>query len=248
MKPIYHANAAARRYGGAPEDYLDIHDFLDSSKSAHPDVRHRAALHSTFAYGVCERVFGATVRNSDGAEFPVRGVVEDHLATDCAGRIPSPRDYLVNMVEQEWMRGDGLRRDALRHARASAREWGGAAEDYLEVHAFIDSPAEGWDDVRARAVLHHAFGTMVVERAFGRALRNSSGRVVPVRALAERHVKDDLGCLPSLGDWLHNMRIQPWMHGSDRPETPVGRRGRPRLRTIDDPVDHRTTNPSEEDA
>ena len=37
-KPIYHARSSARLFGGTPEDYLPIHDFMDISKGAVPVV------------------------------------------------------------------------------------------------------------------------------------------------------------------------------------------------------------------
>ena len=48
MKPFLHAKIHAKKYGGVPEDYIDIDNFIDSSKATMPDVRHRAILHSAF--------------------------------------------------------------------------------------------------------------------------------------------------------------------------------------------------------
>lgn len=47
MKPFRHARNSAKLWGGKPEDYQDIHDFLDQSKATYADVRHRALLHHT---------------------------------------------------------------------------------------------------------------------------------------------------------------------------------------------------------
>ena len=43
-KPITHAESSARRYGGVAADYLPIHDFMDSSKSALPTPSLRALM------------------------------------------------------------------------------------------------------------------------------------------------------------------------------------------------------------
>lgn len=48
MKPFLHSNIHAKKYGGVPSDYADIDDFIDSSKQAIADVRHRTILHSAF--------------------------------------------------------------------------------------------------------------------------------------------------------------------------------------------------------
>jgi hypothetical protein len=37
---------------------------------------------------------------------------------------------------------------------------------------------------------------------FGPTVTPSSGRVIPTRWVAEQHVSEDLGCVPSAQDWL----------------------------------------------
>ncbi len=56
--PYHHAVTSARRHGGSPDDYLALHNFLDSSKSAWADHRHRAVLHHSYGVFITEQVFG----------------------------------------------------------------------------------------------------------------------------------------------------------------------------------------------
>jgi hypothetical protein len=49
------------------------------------------------------------------------------------------------------------------------------------------------------------------ESIFGTTLTNSVGKNVPVRTIGEQHVKDDLGWIPSVKDWLQHIQLQPWM-------------------------------------
>ena len=58
---------------------------------------------------------------------------------------------------------------------------------------------------------HHAEGIFLCERLFGTYIKNSNGREVPVRAIGEQHVMEDLGKIPTVQDWLSNMKPQPWM-------------------------------------
>ena len=59
--------SSAKKYGGVAEDYIDIHDFMDSSKAALPDNRHRALTHNSwFISVVIEKIFGFQRTNSDG--------------------------------------------------------------------------------------------------------------------------------------------------------------------------------------
>jgi hypothetical protein len=106
VKPRLHAKSSAKKFGGVPEDYQDIHDWFDASKAHHADVRHRAILHSTFGIYLCEQVYGAFIINSEGKEVSVRDIGEQHVLEDL-GRIPSIGDYLENMVLQPWMGGPG---------------------------------------------------------------------------------------------------------------------------------------------
>ena len=104
MKPFIHGRAHARKYGGKPEDYADIDDFIDSSKISFPDIRHRAILHSCFGCYLVEQMFGRTRFNSDNREYSPRDIAEDHIQQDL-GFIPTMGDYLRNMTVQDWMSG-----------------------------------------------------------------------------------------------------------------------------------------------
>lgn len=104
MKPYLHAKVSVSKWGGQPEDYQAIHDFLDSSKSAHADMRHRAILHNTLGCYIAERVFGINITNSDGRLVSVRDIAEQHIIDDM-GRIPSLSDYLNDMPFYDWLGG-----------------------------------------------------------------------------------------------------------------------------------------------
>ncbi len=97
------------------------------------------------------------------------------------------------------------------HALSSARRWGGTPEDYLGVHNFLDGSKEIVADFRHRALRHHAEGVFMAERVFGVTLTLSTGRLVPVRQVAERHILEDLGRIPSFLDWVRCIRPEPWM-------------------------------------
>ena len=112
MKPFQHAKNSAKKYGGIPEDYQAIHDFFDSTKSALPDIRHRAVLHSAFGIFMLERVFGTTVTNSEGRKVSVRDLGEDHVIEDL-GFIPTLERWLKNLPIETGM-GGSRRKDVSR--------------------------------------------------------------------------------------------------------------------------------------
>lgn len=97
------------------------------------------------------------------------------------------------------------------HAESSARKHGGKPEDYLAIHNWFDESKAFICDVRHRALRHHAEGIFLCERIFGITITNSDGKKVPVRAIGEQHVFEDLGRIPSASDWLTEMPVKPWM-------------------------------------
>ena len=97
------------------------------------------------------------------------------------------------------------------HAVRSAKLFGGEPEDYLAIHGWFDESKSFIADVRHRALRHHTEGIFLCEKLFGVTMLNSAGRQVPVRAIGEQHVKDDLGWIPSVNDWLAKLPLEPWM-------------------------------------
>lgn len=110
------------------------------------------------------------------------------------------------------------------HAMASARKFGGIPEDYLAIHEFIDSSKKSFADERHRSMYHHTQGPWVCQEIFGRfivptnpdgspVMKNGRELKVMVREIAENHIIEDLGCIPSPGDWMNCMDCKRWMGG-----------------------------------
>jgi hypothetical protein len=97
------------------------------------------------------------------------------------------------------------------HALSSVERWGGRVPDYLPIHDWFDESKAHVADFRHRALRHHSEGIFLCEKLFGATLTNADGRVVPVRWVGEQHVKEDLGFIPSVKDWLENLMPQKWM-------------------------------------
>lgn len=110
-KPYIHAQSSAKKFGGTWEDYMEIHEFMDSSKSAIADNRHRALTHNSWFIGtIIPKVFGEVFqRKSDGVNVSSRDVAEQHVAEDFGNKfIPSASDYINEMEFKDWMQnGNG---------------------------------------------------------------------------------------------------------------------------------------------
>lgn len=142
MKPYIHARSTVKRYGGKVEDFLPIHDFMDSTKSAHASVKHRAIFHSAFGAFVVEKVFG-------------------HLTKFWKKELP-PEVQL----------------------------------EVLNLKSQIENLQKQIDQLEEPYVGH-----------------------VSTRDIAEQHIIEDLGLLPSLDDYLSAMEIQEWMGGKKKEKT-----------------------------
>lgn len=104
------------------------------------------------------------------------------------------------------------------HAESSARHFGGEPEDYIKIHSFIDQYKKTFGDVRHRMFLHHTAGPWICQEVFGHYVevfdkKKGKTKRVPVRDIAEHHITEDLGCIPSPGDWASCTNCHAWMGG-----------------------------------
>ena len=99
----------------------------------------------------------------------------------------------------------------LHHAISSQRKWGGKIDDYLPLHNWYDETKKHYPDMRHRALRHHSEGIFWCEEKFGVYITNSDGKMVPVRAIGEQHILEDIGFIPTIKDYLDNMNTVGWM-------------------------------------
>ncbi len=102
------------------------------------------------------------------------------------------------------------------HAKTSARKFGGVPADYQRIHDWFDQTKMCLPDMRHRAVLHNAFGIYLCEQFFGTCFTNASGRIIQVRDVAEQHVIDDMGRIPTVQDYLEGMPFYDWLGGAKK--------------------------------
>ena len=104
-KPWVHAQSSVRQFGGKAEDYIAVHEMLDSQKAWIPDNRGRALTHNSwFIYHILPKIFGTVIVNSEGKEVSVSLLAERHVLEDYGMRfIPTPQDWLANLPQEPWM-------------------------------------------------------------------------------------------------------------------------------------------------
>ncbi|RYF85125.1 MAG: hypothetical protein EOO03_13765 [Chitinophagaceae bacterium] len=90
-----------------------------------------------------------------------------------------------------------------KHSLLSKKKFGGAAEDYLHIHKFMDASKLFYFDVKHRVLLHNTYGIEICIQKFGDKLTNSAGQTILVRDIAAEHCKEDLmGVVPTLNNWF----------------------------------------------
>ncbi|UZR98164.1 DUF6915 family protein [Chondrinema litorale] len=93
--------------------------------------------------------------------------------------------------------------DIWKHSLLSEHKFGGKAEDYYEIHKFMDSSKLHYFHAKHRMLLHNTYGIELCIRLFGDYIKNSDAETILVRDIAAEHCKEDLsGMVPTLNDWL----------------------------------------------
>lgn len=103
--PMIHAKSSVKRWGGKVEDYLELHILIDSPKASMNNNTARTLTHNTwFAYEIIPKIFGYNITNSDGKSVDTVDIAMLHISEDFRHKgIPTPQDYLENIVVQPWM-------------------------------------------------------------------------------------------------------------------------------------------------
>jgi len=95
-----------------------------------------------------------------------------------------------------------------KHAESSAKKWGGIPEFYIELHNWFDETKQYTGDWTHRALRHHSAGIQWAIETFGDTIHG-----VPTKLLAEQHVTEDCGTIPTVQDWMAPLKGNPhvWM-------------------------------------
>ncbi len=113
------------------------------------------------------------------------------------------------------------------HAQNSVKKWKGKAGDYLRIHNWLDQTKAHFPSMVHRAILHNSFGIFLCEEFFGVTITNSDGEEVSVKDIAEAHIIEDLGFIPTIQDYLNLLPYQEWMSGKGYPDGHPGKQQLP---------------------
>ena len=102
--PEIHSKSSVKRWGGKIEDYIAIHELLDSPKATMNNNSSRMLTHNTwFAYTIIPKIFGYNIINSDGKSVDTIDIAMLHILEDYRKFVPTPQDFLKHLEIQPWM-------------------------------------------------------------------------------------------------------------------------------------------------
>lgn len=102
------------------------------------------------------------------------------------------------------------------HAENSVKRYGGHANDYIAIHHWFDATKSWHPDWRHRCMRHHAEGIFECVSLFGDTIINTNGDRVSVYQIAQDHVIEDLGFIPSLSDWFEHFNDEGWQEFTEK--------------------------------
>jgi len=98
---LQHSKSSVKKWGGKVEDYIEIHNWFDETKSWIGSSYHRMMRHHSEGIFECEKKFGMSFENSDGKIVYTRYVGEQHVKEDCYNYIPSAREWVQAIEGKE---------------------------------------------------------------------------------------------------------------------------------------------------
>lgn len=92
-----HSLLSKKKFNGEPEDYLEVHKFLDSSKLYYFNIKHRALLHHTYGIDLCTQRFGEILTNSENQKILIRDIAAEHCKEDLMGIVPTLNNWFKHV-------------------------------------------------------------------------------------------------------------------------------------------------------
>jgi hypothetical protein len=169
MNAYLHAEISVKKRGGKIEDYLPVHDFMDSTKELCSDNRHRI-LHTMWGIKrVVVPIFGHSFQNSAGKIVNVKDICEqDHILPDYRNRfIPTLSDFTAAISAHA---------DDLQKLSAFYNDY----KDDKEISELLLSPLNNTGQIKSLLITHNSwFINEIVPKIFKRDVQLKAFSIAP---------------------------------------------------------------------
>lgn len=229
MKPLQHAQISAKTYGGVWTDYIEVHNFLDSSKATCAHFKHRFLLHHAEGIELAVRLFGEELTNSDGQTISTRQILTDHLIED-VGNIVSIEDWARDLMPKKDVafnqflakKREQIEADEIKGEKELLDTFNLSNEDISAVKAFLAFPLK--QSIHPAAILfsHNSFAIFLAEKLLGVALTkisnhtdriNSKKQLIATREVFERVIFGRIRVICSPAEIIARTAETDWMRG-----------------------------------
>ena len=193
--PLYHAKSSVKTFGGRVEDYIDLHNFFDSSKAVEPSFRHRALHHHTTGLNFYLELNGSVLTNADGCTVKTKTLIEQHLLEDF-GIVPEITDWWKEDLPKHLQLISKSREDETRLVEQLFRIPLNESEKVIEVL-----------NRYPQMFLQHSWGIFLLEKLLG------IGSKLPTRYTTERILLLRYNnVIHRAQDYLSYVRKESWMY------------------------------------
>jgi hypothetical protein len=224
MKPLQHAQISQKKHGGKWQDYIEVHNFLDSSKMSCAHFKHRFFLHHEEGIELGVKIFGQNLVNSEGKAVATRQLLTEHLIED-VGRTVTVEDWAQdllpktngsfyqslakkrNQIENDEMLGEKELFDAFNLSE----------KDRAAVKDFLLLPLKNSAHPAALLVSHNSLAIFLAEQILGVSFVKDSGskkQLISVREIFERLIFLRLKSIHSPAEIIARTAFADWMRGA----------------------------------
>ena len=229
MKPLQHAQISAKIYGGVWADYIEIHNFLDSSKAACAHFKHRFLLHHTEGIELAVRLFGEQIENNEKQTVSTRRILSGHLIED-VGKVVTIEDWARDLMPQndapfyQFLARKRVQIEAgeIKGEKELLNAFNLADEDACAVKSFLDFPLRNSAHPAALLFSHNSFAIFLAEKLFGVAfakknskasLKESKKQLAATREVFERLIFQRMKAVYSPAEIVARTETKEWMRG-----------------------------------
>lgn len=229
MKPLQHAQISAKHYGGVWTDYIELHSFLDSSKAACAQFKHRFLLHHAEGIEIAGRIFGDCIINSENKTVETRRLLTDHLIED-VGKIVSIEDWANDLFPTSnesvykflAKKRNQIENDFVKGETELLRAFNLSKTDISAIKDFLKFPLKNSAHPAAILFSHNSFSIFLAEKIFGYALEKQSKtangkkpQLISTREVFERLIFLRIKAIYSPAEIIVRSAQADWMRGRD---------------------------------
>jgi len=224
MKPLQHAQISQKKHGGKWQDYIEIHNFLDSSKAACAHFKHRFFLHHAEGIELGIKIFGQNLVNSEGKSIATRQLLTEHLIED-VGKVVTVEDWARDLLPKTndpfyqflAKKRNQIENDDVKGEIELFNAFNLSENDRVSVKNFLAFPLKNSTHPAALLVSHNSLAVFLAEQILGIAfVKNNFAhkQLVSVREVFERLIFLRLKSIYSPAEIIARTAFADWMRGA----------------------------------